>query len=601
DEDVERQALNNDGVDSKEKKTTTKTFLDPEGQFLRIWRMIFVVSCMMAVSVDPLFFYLPVVNEKNKCFVLDERLKVVAICLRTATDLIYVVNIILQFLCPYIDETASKLGRIKVVTDSWPIAKRYFLSRYFPIDILAILPLPQVLIPIIFSEIRGSESLHIRKLLYTVVLYQYVPRLIRISMFIRAANKHSRVVRVKAALNLFLYIMASHVLGAFWYFFSIERETTCWYKACEKNDTACTPNSFNCHDHVHSSGNYTFMNDYCPVETKDGTMPIDFGIYRDAIKSGIVASRNFRKKILYCSWWGLRNLSTNVWENSFATFISIFGLLLFLYFIGNVQTYMQLITERTEEIIQKMKSKERDIELWISRNGLNDDIKREIMANIRQVLEHNIDVDAKNPLPHLPAELTREIKCHLCLPLLKKVPMLETESERLLQSLCDSLKPVYYNERSYIVREGEPIDAMLFITQGIVCNFGTSTVRGDVSISLSSECLERGHFFGEELLDWGFRGSPTPNRANLSDLPISTKTFKTHTKVEAFALMANDLRTQISWWQTQSKAASTLQAAWRRFRVKKNSTDIQLQNLTVPTLLAKDQPSNYLYSDTIYK
>ncbi|XP_042980248.1 cyclic nucleotide-gated ion channel 1-like [Carya illinoinensis] len=397
--------LNNDGVDLKEKKTTTKTFLDPEGQFLRIWRMIFVVSCMMAVSVDPLFFYLPVVNEKNKCFVLDERLKVVAIFLRMATDLIYVVNIILQFLCPYIDETASKLGRIKVVTDSWPIAKRYFLSRYFPIDILAILPLPQVLIPIIFSEIRGSESLHIRKLLNTVVLYQYVPRLIRISMFIRAANKHSRVVRVKAALNLFLYIMASHVLGAFWYFFSIERETTCWYKACEKNDTACTPNSFNCHDHVHSSGNYTFMNDYCPVETKDGTMPFDFGIYRDAIKSGIVASRNFRKKILYCSWWGLRNLSsfgqnlqtsTNFWENSFATFISIFGLLLFLYFIGNVQTYMQLITERTEEIIQKMKSKERDIELWISRNGLNDDIKREIMANIRQVLEHNIDVENEN-------------------------------------------------------------------------------------------------------------------------------------------------------------------------------------------------------------
>ncbi|XP_041010066.1 cyclic nucleotide-gated ion channel 1-like isoform X2 [Juglans microcarpa x Juglans regia] len=392
--------------------------------------MIFVVSCMMAVSVDPLFFYLPLINEKKKCFVLDERLRVVAICLRTATDLIYVVNIVLQFLCPYVDEAARKLGRIKVVTDSWPIAKRYFLSRYFPIDILAILPLPQVLIPIIFSEIRGSESLHKRKLLITFLLYQYVPRLIRISMFIRTANKHSRVVRVKAALNLFLYIMASHVLGAIWYFFSIERETICWHSACEKNDTACTPNSFSCLDHVHSSGNYTFMNDYCPVETKDGTMPFDFGIYHDAIKSGIVASRNFPKKILYCSWWGLRNLSsfgqnlqtsTNFWENSFAIFISIFGLLLFLYFIGNVQTYMQLTTERREEIIQKMKSKERDIELWISRNGLNDNLKREIMANIQRVLDHNIDVDAKNPLPRLPKELTREIKCHLCLPLLKKV------------------------------------------------------------------------------------------------------------------------------------------------------------------------------------
>ncbi|XP_042960441.1 cyclic nucleotide-gated ion channel 1-like [Carya illinoinensis] len=595
DENVDRQTVNNDGVDSKEKKTTTKTFLDPHGQFLRIWRMIFFVSCMMAVLVDPLFFYLPVINEKNKCFVLDKRLRVVAICLRTATDLIYIVNIVLQFLCPYIDEAAPELGRLKVVTDSWLIAKRYILSRYFPIDILAILPLPQVLIPKLFSEIRGSESFY-KRILLNIVLFQYVPRLIRISMFIRAVNKHSRVGRVKAALNFFLYIMSSHVVGAFWYFFSIEREITCWHSACERNDTPCTLNSFNCDDHVHSSGNYTFLNDYCPVETKDGRMPFDFGIYLDAIKSGIVASRNFPEKILYCSWWGLRNLSsfgqnlhtsTNFWENAFAVFISISGLLLFLYLIGNVQTCMQLVTERRDEIIQKVKSKERDIELWISRNGLND-LKREIMAYIRRViLQDNIDVDAKNPLPHLSTELQRDIKCHLCLPLLKKVPMFETESERLLQSLCSSLKPVYYNKHTYIVREGEPLVEMLFITQGTVINFRTNTC-GDGTSSLSAKFIERGHFLGEELLDWGFKGSPT---TNLSDLPISNKTFKTDTNVEAFALMANDLKTLISQQQNESastsqavghdlktlisqqqnESASTSQAIGQHFRVRKNS------------------------------
>ena len=40
-----------------------------------------------------------------------------------------------------------------------------------------------------------------------------------------------------------------------------------------------------------------------------------------------------------------------------------------------------------------------------------------------------------------------------------------------------------------------------------------------------------------------FEGFLVPN---LSELPISTETAKTHTKVEGFALMVNDLRTLCS-------------------------------------------------------
>ena len=138
--------------------------------------------------------------------------------------------------------------------------------------------------------------------------------------------------------------------------------------------------------------------------------------------------------------------------------------------------------------------------------------------------------------------------------------MLEN-NEQLLQMICDHLKPVYYNEQSYIVREGEPLDAMLFITQGIVWSFTSG--NGEGTVSSKPQCIEKGHFFGQELLDWGFmkgketekelvdgelKGSPVPN---LSELPISTKTAKTHTKVEGFALMANDLRTVVSKWKTK--------------------------------------------------
>ena len=117
--------------------------------------------------------------------------------------------------------------------------------------------------------------------------------------------------------------------------------------------------------------------------------------------------------------------------------------------------------------------------------------------------------------------------------------MLEN-NEQLLQMICDYLKPVYYNEQSYIVREGEPLDAMLFITQGVVWNFIT-TSNGEGIVTSKAQCIEKGNFFGQELLETEkekehvggeFKGSLVPN---LSELPISTETAKTHTKVEGFA------------------------------------------------------------------
>jgi hypothetical protein len=152
----EGQVSKTDGDDSKQKKTRTKAMLgplgslvrtcniNPEGRFLQIWSMMFVVSCLIAVSVDPLFLYLPIINEDIKCLSLDKRLKIIAYSLRSVTDFIYVLNIILQFTCPYIDEASRKLGRTVVVRGPRQIAKHYFFSRYFVIDVLAILPLPQV-------------------------------------------------------------------------------------------------------------------------------------------------------------------------------------------------------------------------------------------------------------------------------------------------------------------------------------------------------------------------------------------------------------------------------------------------------------------------
>ncbi|XP_041015895.1 cyclic nucleotide-gated ion channel 1-like [Juglans microcarpa x Juglans regia] len=219
---------------------------------------------------------------------------------------------------------------ILLLLGTWLLDDRYSRSDYV-INILSILPVPQFLVPIIFSEMRGSKFRDGRKFLNAAVLLQYVPRLFRIYRLWKIVNENiilpksipqtTRVkvnaegsyknmmippkgfIVMKAGFNLFLYLVASHILGSFWYFFSIERETTCWHVAC-KHDTGCNKTSFNC---GHGFSNNTFLNNFCSLEKPDTTL-FDFGIFQEARQSGILESMDFLRKTIFCFWWGLRNL-----------------------------------------------------------------------------------------------------------------------------------------------------------------------------------------------------------------------------------------------------------------------------------------------------
>jgi cyclic nucleotide gated channel len=46
---------------------------------------------------------------------------------------------------------------------------------------------------------------------------------------------------------------------------------------------------------------------------------------------------------------------------------------------------------------------------------------------------------------------------------------------QVMDELCDRLKRVLYPEKSYIVREGDPVDEMLFVMRG---NLITTTTHG---------------------------------------------------------------------------------------------------------------------------
>lgn len=129
-----------------------KEILDPQGSFLPMWNKLFIISCVCAVSLDPLFFYIPIINEDRKCLGLDQNLKKAALILRSITDLSYIVHIIFKIrtLVKEVDTSgASEASKVvsskgkKLVKDGLIIAKKIWRSCIL-IDILSVLPLPQV-------------------------------------------------------------------------------------------------------------------------------------------------------------------------------------------------------------------------------------------------------------------------------------------------------------------------------------------------------------------------------------------------------------------------------------------------------------------------
>ncbi|KAL6629581.1 hypothetical protein ACP70R_029346 [Stipagrostis hirtigluma subsp. patula] len=579
------EALNKPASEARRSKARV---LDPQGPFLQRWNKIFVISCLIAVSVDPLFLYIPVVDGDKKCMYLDKKLETTASILRFFTDMFYLVHIIFQFRTGFIAPSSRVFGRGVLVEDPFAIAKRY-LSTYFAVDFLAVLPLPQVFVLVVLPHVHGSDVMKAKNILMYIIISQYVPRLIRIIplylQITRSAGIITETAWAGAAFNLLIYMLASHGFGALWYILSIQREDACWRRACRSH--GCDLRSLYCENPK-------------------------FGIFQPALKN-VSQSTSFFEKLFYCFWWGLQNLSslgqnlktsTDTSENLFAVFVSTSGLVLFALLIGNVQTYLQSASVRIEE----MRVKRRDTEQWMAHRLLPENLKERIMRHEQYRWQETRGVDEEGLLANLPKDLRREIKRHLCLSLLMKVPMFENMDEQLLDAMCDRLKPMLYTEGSCIIREGDPVNEMLFIMRGTL---ESMTTNGGQTGFFNSNVLKGGDFCGEELLTWAL--DPT----SASNLPGSTRTVKTLSEVEAFALRADDLKfvaTQFrrlhskqlqhtfrfysQQWRTW--AACFIQAAWHRYCRKKLEDTLFEKEKRLQAAIVSDGSSSLSLGAALY-
>ena len=84
--DIERQCP------SKVVKSDSKTKFEPSQ-----WNGEILVFCRaIALSLDPLFFYVPVIKEDKKCIGLNKVLWTIAVVSRSVTDVIHLVHFVVK-------------------------------------------------------------------------------------------------------------------------------------------------------------------------------------------------------------------------------------------------------------------------------------------------------------------------------------------------------------------------------------------------------------------------------------------------------------------------------------------------------------------------
>ncbi|XP_040377050.1 protein CNGC15b [Oryza brachyantha] len=565
-------------------------FFDPRGRLIHLWSKVFLATCLASLFVDPLFLYLTGTRQ-NMCIEFKYSLAFTLSMIRSLLDLFYAAHIFFRFRTAFIAPSSRVFGRGELVIQPCKIARRY-LAGTFWFDLVTALPIPQFVVWIVIPKLKGSATANRKNVLRFSIIFQYLPRLFQIfplsRQIVTATGVMTETAWAGAAYNLILYMLASHVLGALWYLFSVQRQEACWREACHVEGPSCQTLFFDCKT-VSSNRTiwYQLSNITSLCTPSNGFYP--FGIYGEALETKLTSS-TFTQKYFYCFWWGMKNLSclgqnlsTSLFigEIIFATVIGVLGLVLFALLIGNMQSYLQATMVRLEE----WRTKRTDMERWMNHRQIPQPLKQCVRRYHQYKWVATRGVDEEALLEDLPMDIRRDIKRHLCLDLVRRVPLFDEMDERMLEAICERLRPALYTRGTRLVRELDPVDSMLFIIRGYLDSY---TTQGGRSGFFNSCRIGAGEFCGEELLPWALDPRPA------ASLPLSTRTVRAVSEVEAFALVADDLRFVASQFrrlhsarirhrfrfyshQWRTWAACFIQAAWRRNKRRRASMELRMR------------------------
>ncbi|XP_031277299.1 probable cyclic nucleotide-gated ion channel 16 [Pistacia vera] len=569
---------------------------DPQSDFITKWNHFFLVICLVALYLDPLYLFYPII--RNDCLTIDLNLGIVVTFFRTVTDAFFLSHIFIKFRTAFVAPSSRVFGRGELVKDPKKIASRYLKSE-FAMDLAAALPLPQLVIWFVIPVLKYTTAEYANHTLSLIVLIQYVPRISIIFPLNRRIIKTAGIVAKSpwsgSVYNLLMYMLMSHLLGAVWYLFSMQRQYECWSIECQKesnitNAQPCIASFLDCETkdkHKREAWfKATMVLRNCDAKDDD---KFQFGIYADAFTND-VAESTFFKKYFYCLWWGLKTLScygqnletsTYVGETIFSIVVCIGGLILFSHLIGKMQTYLQSTNARLEE----WRVRRKDTEEWMRHRQLPQELQERVRRFVQYKWLATRGADEESILGSLPLDLRRQIQRHLCLAFVQRVPFFAQMDPQLLDAICERLYSSLNTRDTFLIREGDPVSEMLFIIRGQV---ESSTTNGGRVGFYNSIVLRIGDFCGEELLTWALMPNSTLN------LPLSTRTVRSITEVEAFALRAEDLKFVAGQFkrlnskklqhafryyshQWRAWGAYFIQIAWRRYLKRKEAMELAME------------------------
>ncbi|KAK4479263.1 hypothetical protein RD792_014774 [Penstemon davidsonii] len=520
--------------------------MNPHARVIQQWNKFFVISCLFAVFIDPLFFFLLSVEQDNKCIVLNWTLTTTVVVLRSTTDFIYLLHILLQFRLAFVAPESRVVGAGDLVDDPKKIAKNY-LFGYFLIDLFVVLPLPQIIILLILPDSLGATGANYAKnLLRAAILVQYVPRLYRFLPLLAGQSATGFIFESAWAnffINLLTYVLASHVVGSCWYLFGLQRVNQCLRNACRDSNITRCPNYIDC---GHGNDYEGFQHDPTWDLWKRnenatacfGQGGFDFGIYQTAVN--LTTHQNVLTRYIYSLFWGFQQISTlagnqvpsyYVWEVLFTMSIIGIGLLLFALLIGNMQNFLQALGRRRLE----KSLRRRDVEQWMRHRRLPEELRRQVREAERFNWAATRGVNEEMLMENLPEDLKRDIRRHL-FNFVKKVRIFQLLDEPIIDAICEKLRTKTYIKGSKILCRGGLVDKMVFIIRGKMESIGEDLIV--VPLSEGDAC-------GEELLTWCLEHSSVNKDGKRIRIPghrlLSNRLVRCLTNVEAFVLRAADL------------------------------------------------------------
>ncbi|XP_061355806.1 probable cyclic nucleotide-gated ion channel 20, chloroplastic isoform X1 [Gastrolobium bilobum] len=530
--------------------------MNPHTKIVQQWNKFLAIFCLVAIFVDPLFFFLIYVQKDHKCIVINLTWTKILVSLRSVIDFLYFLNILLQFRLAYISPESRVVGAGDLVDGPWEIASNY-MKGYFFLDFLVVLPFPQIMILSVLPNSFGlSGANNAKNLLRVPILVQYLPRLFRFLPLLIGQSPTGFIFESAWAnfiINLLIFMLSGHVVGSSWYHFGLQRVNRCLQHAYNSTDAIACLNS-------------TPSND--PY----------YGIYANAVE--LTIETKVVKKYLYSLFWGFQQISTlggNLTPSKFElevlftmTIIGL-GLLLFALLIGNIQNFLQALGRRRLE----MQLRGRDVEQWMSHRRLPEDLRKRVRQAERYSWAATRGVNEEMLMENLPEDLQTDIRHHL-FKFVKKVRIFALMDEAILDAICERLKQKTYIKGSRILSHGGHVEKMVFVVRGKLESIGENGMG--VPLSEGDAC-------GEELLTWYLEHSSVSTDGKKVRLPrqrlLSNRTVRCLTNVEAFSLRAADLeelttlftrflrsphvqgalRYESHYWR--SLAANRIQVAWR--------------------------------------